>query len=71
MNWVIDWEIELIVKTREDTTIALNNDWSKRLTAEKKKNEEKIESWNNRMKQKQEENDMLRVCIRCLFIHFI
>ena len=71
MNWVIDWEIELIVKTREDTTIALNNDWSKRLTAEKNKNEEKIESWNNRMKQKQEENDMLRVCIRCLFIHFI
>ena len=59
------------MKTREDTTIALNNDWSKRLTAEKKKNEEKIESWNSRMKQKQEENDMLRVCIRCLFIHFI
>lgn len=54
---------ELIVKTREDTTIAVNSEWSKRITSDKKKNEERMDMMEEKLKRKQNELDTMRVCV--------
>lgn len=60
-KWAFHLIIALIAKTRDDTTIAVNSEWSKRISSEKKKNEEKVEFMEEKLKRKQNEIDILKV----------
>lgn len=53
--------IALVAKTREDVTIAINNEWSKKITGEIKKSEEKVQSMEDQLNRKKKEIETLRV----------
>lgn len=53
--------IALVAKTREDVTIAVNNEWSKKITGEIKKSEEKVQSMEDQLNRKKKEIETLHV----------
>ena len=52
-----------MTKTREKERMAINAEWSTRVVAEKKKNEEKIALVNEQLKLKQKEVEALKVFV--------